>query len=203
MTTDGLPDLLEIASFLVTGLGADLAGAVERYRFLLTLDAKFGSEFVMLPGGTASSQAYTEGRFCYVYGNFLATIVLAQSFAENLLGSHLRIQEGIKPVHGILPRQSGNLSSRPSVREILIKSVEDGLIAGAMKDRIEKLIGLRNPLLHHRDVNDKTHIMRRSMNEDATASDLIEEDAGKTVLPKPHLPSWSSVFPERPTFLQK
>jgi hypothetical protein len=172
-----LPDLIDIASYLTADFGDNLAGAVARYRFLMELDANFGSDWIMLPGGTASFQAYTESRTSFVFGNFLATIVLAQGLVENLLGSHLYIQEGIKPIHGLPQRQSGDLSARPSVREILSKSVEDGLISADLKARIDRLIGLRNPLVHYRNVDDGAHLMRRSMKENIPESELLETDA--------------------------
>jgi hypothetical protein len=172
-----LPDQIDIASYLVNDFGENLAGAVGRYQMLMAFDADFGSDWLMLPGGTASFQSYTEARASYVAGNFLATIVLAQGLVENILGSHLHIQEGIKPIHGIPARTSGGLSPRPSVREILNKSVEDGLIAIDLKGRIERLIELRNPLVHYRNVNDTSHLTRRSMSDNASEADLLEEDA--------------------------
>jgi hypothetical protein len=175
--TDALPDHIVIASYLLGDFADGLAGAVERYRFLMCLDADFGADFVMLPGGTASGQAYVEARASYVSSNFLATIVLSQGFLENLLGAHLVIQEGIQPIHGFPTRQSGPLADRPSIREILGKAAEDGLILNSMVPRIEKLIGLRNPLIHHRSASDKSSLFRRAMAEDVAEATLLEADA--------------------------
>jgi hypothetical protein len=172
-----LPDPIDVASYLLSDLADKMPGAVERYRFLLMLDADFGTDFLMLPGGTTSSQAYAEARSCYVMANYLATVILAQGFLENLLGSHLVLQEGIRPIHGKPDRQSGSLAGRPTIREVLAKSVEDGLISNSMVPRVERLIELRNPLIHHRDANDQSRLMRRSMSDGMPESDLLEEDA--------------------------
>lgn len=174
---DVLPEPIDVASYLVSDFADKLPRAVESYRFLMSLDSNFGGHFVMLPAGTASGQSYIEARASYVVSNFLATVVLAQGFLENLLGGHLILQESIQPIHGTLPRESGQLHERPRFKMILEKAVEDGLISSSMIPRIEKLIDMRNPLIHHRAVSDPSHLMRRAMAENISESDLLEEDA--------------------------
>ena len=69
---------------ILDGEGATVEYRVERYRF-------FWEEFgppadMLLIGGVPSMFAIDELKRSYVYGNFMATVLLAQAFIEQSLG---------------------------------------------------------------------------------------------------------------------
>ena len=158
-------------------LVGDLPYRLARYRFIAALDEDFGGSGVMIPGGEAAYRAYIEARASFVSGNFLATIMVCQGLIENLLGGHLVLDDVGRAVRGQAARKAKPLGKRPTLKELLVHAQEAGVITSDDVGDVERLVGLRNPLTHFRDINDSQNLTRRAMESGVHPEQLMYEDA--------------------------
>lgn len=149
---------------LLADLHDDLRGKVARFRYLSDLGMQLGSYGTMLYGGHVTYNAWTEARSSFVHGNSLATILLCQSLAENLLAAFLHLGPSE------LPR-------RVTFDETLRRAKDAGLLTDDDVRDLKKLAGIRNPLTHFRDVEDEQNLVRRSMTTGELADDILKNDA--------------------------
>jgi hypothetical protein len=140
-------------------------GRVARLRYLTDLGADLGAHGTMLFGGQTTYHAWAEARSSFIHGNYVATIVLCQSLAENLLAAFL---------HG---GPVDDLPPRIHFDETLRRCRASGLLIDQDLNDLKKLTSLRNPLTHFRDLGDKHNLDRRSMITGAYAADLLRTDA--------------------------
>lgn len=143
----------------------------------MALDADFGGSGVMLPGGPTTHLAYIEARSSFVAGNFLATILLSQGLIENLLGGHLSLDNVSREVRNLAPRESKPLGSRPKIRPLLEHALEAGIVDSRDIENVNRLMNLRNPLVHFRNVDDPTNLTRRAMMEGVPHEQIMYDDA--------------------------
>lgn len=118
----------------------------------------------MLFGGTASYTVFSEARSSFINGNYAATVILCQALVENLLA-------------GVLRMDGTDLPKRITFAETLRRCEEKGYITSNEKGDLDRLTHLRNPLTHHRDFSDPSHIDRRAMNEREHYQSILEKDA--------------------------
>lgn len=177
MMLEELPSEGHAAQAYLTGVIEDLSFRIARLRMLWALDADFGGAECMLPGGEVAYRAYTEARDAFVSGNFLSTVLLSQSLIEHLLGGHLVIDEISRQVHGRSARATKPLNQRPMLKDLLGHSKEAGVLNERDVENIEKLMELRNPLTHYRDVNDPQNLTRRAMASSVHPEQIIFDDA--------------------------
>jgi hypothetical protein len=135
----------------------------------------------MLPGGQASWVAYVEARSSFVAGNFAATILLSQSLIENLLGGHLIIDDVGREVRQGGPRVGKPPRKRPHLRELIDHAIEAGVIALDDVDGIQRIMDMRNPLVHFRNINDSQNLTRRAMETGIHPDDLLFDDARSAI----------------------
>lgn len=172
-----LPSDAEAAQIVLGDVTEDLPERIFRFKILLALDADFGGSGAMLPGGEASYRAYVEARSSFVAGNFLSTIMLAQGMIENLLGGHLVIDDVSREVRGRSPRRAKPFGARPTLKQLIDHAIEAGVLVDRDAANIERLIGMRNPLVHFRDINDPENLTRRAMESGKHPEHLMFEDA--------------------------
>jgi len=172
-----LPSESEAAQILLGSIAEDLPFRVHRFQTLIALDADFGGSGVCLPGGEAAYLAYTEARSSFVDGNFVATILLAQSLIENLLGGHLVIDDVSREVRQRPARTSKRLGGRPKLNDLIAHAVEAEVLSERDVLNIKRLMDLRNPLIHFRDVGDPQNITRRAMSAGKHSNQIMYEDA--------------------------
>ncbi|HLP50969.1 MAG TPA: hypothetical protein VK154_08795 [Chitinophagales bacterium] len=102
---------------------------------------------------------------CFINCQFIATIVLAQSFIER------RFQEYF----------SMRLNQDERAKQTLYKLLEgfrnDGFIDEFLIDKIDTLRLKRNPFVHHRDINDKNAFRNRANAAKVNVNELLEQDA--------------------------
>jgi hypothetical protein len=158
-------------------VAGDLPDRVFRLKTLIALDADFGGSGIMLPGGEASYRAYIEARSSFVAGNFVATILLAQGLIENLLGGHLVLDDVSREVRRRSPRVTKPFGVRPTLKQLINHALEAGVLVERDVEDIERLIGMRNPLTHFRDINDPQNLTRRAMENDKHPERIMFEDA--------------------------
>jgi hypothetical protein len=166
------PDLLsEISDFdLVRHLLADLhdglSGKIARLRQVVDLCDALGSTGTVLFGGEVTDAAWREARWSFIHGNFAATVLLCQGLAEHLLGSFL---------HGAL--LIDDFPKRVSFAETLGRCQECNVISERDAIDLRRLMDLRNPLSHFRDLNDPASLSGRVLATMAPAEEHLRRDA--------------------------
>ena len=136
---------------------------VERYKFLWE---EFGppSDMLLL-GGIPSMFALEELKRSYAYGNFMATVLLAQVFIEQSLGG------------------SYSLAGKGSIAEkgfacLVDASLKDGNITPELAETLHRLRKMRNPYTHHiGGIGKRSYMGRLFETEFVAPEDLIVEDA--------------------------
>ena len=173
MPTEGHEgDLLsEISDFdlvrhLLADLHDDLSGKIARSRQLVDLSDALGLFGTMLFGGEITDAAWREARWSFIHGNFAATVLICQALAEHLLGSY---------VYAALPMS--DFPKRASFAETLRRCQERNVISDKDAADLRRLMDLRNPLSHFRDVNDPGSIFRRVLSTMEPAQEHLRRDA--------------------------
>lgn len=150
---------------LIADLHDDLDGKVSRFRQLADLSMVLGAAGNMIPG-EVSHVSWLEARSSFVHGNFIATVVLCQGLAEHVLASHLSMRLGGEP-----------LPVRLQFKDTLKRSVDDGVITENFASDLRKLMSLRNPLSHFRDINDPSNLSRRAIDTAVQPQEHLLNDA--------------------------
>lgn len=150
---------------LIVDLHDDVAGKIARFRQLADLTLEHGTERAMIPGGTAFS-AWLEARSSFVHGNFVATVMLCQGMAEHMLASRLAMGMDAKP-----------LPKKVRFEQTLKRCQDEGVISERDAEDLERLMSLRNPLSHYRDVNDESNLERRAIHTQKQAREHLVSDA--------------------------
>lgn len=165
---DLLSDLsdLDFARHLLAEMHDDLHGKVSRFRMLTDFNRGLGPNGTMIPGGHAAYHAWIEARSSFVHGNFIATILLCQGLAEQLLAAHLHADLLIDDIPDRIP-----------FRETLRRCREQDVISSQDAVDLQKLMELRNPLSHFRHVHDASNLDRRSIDAGQHVTDLMRHDA--------------------------
>lgn len=174
---EDLPPDRDIAQSLLDELASDLPYRINRHRMLLAFDADLGGSGVMLPGGEATYRAYLEARAAFVAGNFLTTVVLSQGLIENLLGGHLILDDVFREIHAHAGRASKPLGERPRLEHLLAHASEAGVLTAKDLENINRLVSLRNPLLHFRGIDDPANLTRRAMDSGVCSEEIMFNDA--------------------------
>jgi hypothetical protein len=172
LSDDRQPDLLsEITDFdLIRHLLADLhdgiEGKIARFRQLADLSGALGSSGTMLFGGETTDAAWREAQWSFIHGNFTAAVMLCQGLAEHLLASFLNA--------GLL---IDDLPKRISFAETLRRCVERNVVTELDAADLRRLMNLRNPLSHFRDLNDEGNLSRRVLSTTIGAQEHLRRDA--------------------------
>jgi hypothetical protein len=171
-TTDDQADLLselsdlDLVRHLLADLHDGLDGKIARFRQLADLTGVLGASGTMLFGGEITDAAWREAQWSFIHGNFAATVMLCQGLAEHLLASFLN--------SGLLIE---NLPKRISFAETLRRCLERKVISERDATDFKKLMDLRNPLSHFRDVNDEGSLSRRVLSTLIHAQEHLRGDA--------------------------
>lgn len=157
---------VDIFHHLLADLHNDLAGKVARFRQLADLSMKLGSYGSMIPGGETAHSAWVEARSSFVHGNFVATVMLCQGMAEQMLAAHLAMGLSSQP-----------LAEKIKFPETLRRCLADGVISESDAEDLRRLMRLRNPLSHYRDINDESSLSRRTLDTLTPAQEHLLNDA--------------------------
>lgn len=121
-------------------------------------------EVLLHHGGLKSHYLFEEARYCFVYGQYIASIMLCLSYIENLLAS-------------VFYASGRNDPQRTSLVNLLKEAKEKGLVSEAEFTVFNKIREIRNPLTHFRKPMDKETIEHRAVKTDKHPYKLLEEDA--------------------------
>lgn len=156
---------LQAAQWLLAELHDDLPGRVARFQQINDLCANLGIRGTMIPGEVAYS-AWIEARTSFINGNFVATVMLCQGLAEQMLATHLT-----------LSLKASALPKKISFHDTLDRCVNQAVISPSLAGQLKKLMGLRNPLSHYRSVDDPESLSRRALESRAPAHVTLLGDA--------------------------
>ena len=116
-----------------------------------------------------SLQLLEEAKYCYVYGQYVATAMLAAAFIERLIAAEFYA--------------SGRDDlERASIARLLDEAKAAGWLTGHEFSRLDRVRTLRNPLAHFRRPLADDTLLRRSIGEDREPHLILEADAREILL---------------------
>jgi hypothetical protein len=153
-----VPDAHTLRAELAEGEAATLDYRVERGIFLW---AEFGPPAdAFLISGIASMFALDELKRSFIYGNFMATVMLCQAFAEHSLGAMYSL--------------SGNDAiAKKGFKALIEQALKDGHIPATLAATLHALRTMRNPYSH----SNYQSYLNRLCAARAAPEDLVVEDA--------------------------
>jgi hypothetical protein len=132
----------------------------ERIRWLSTIIPRGGGYMMPLE----SMRVFQEAKDCFIYGQFVATLVLSASFMEHWLGSILCAAGN--------PKGAGQ-----GLKAIVVHCRELNVIPVALCDKIDALRLSRNPFVHLKSFDHPHNLGQRMLARRMHAESILESDA--------------------------
>jgi hypothetical protein len=125
--------------------------------------------------GPISKYVFEEARYCYVYGQFLASIMLGLAFVEMSLA-------------GAFYGAGRNDLQRAGISELSREALRYGWLTQADHDILERVRRLRNPVTHFRPPADAERVEVRAFRQQCSHDyEVIESDAREVMQAVFHL----------------
>ena len=121
-------------------------------------------KFRVFPGGFLAKSHFDEMRYCYIYGQFLATTILGVAFLEITLAA-LFFQAG----HNDL--------ERASITDLFKEAHKHHLITDREYEHLNGIRKTRNAYAHFRKHGHKESVERRAIEDERAFYGIVEEDA--------------------------
>lgn len=121
-------------------------------------------EFLIFHGGSIAKYLFEETRYCFIYAQFLATIILGFSFIEHTLTA-------------LFFASGRNDLERANISKILSEANKIGWLSDKEYQQLLKAKKIRNPVTHFRKPLDRKTIDFRAVIENKHQYEIIEEDA--------------------------
>lgn len=136
---------------------------LERYKFLWE---EFGPPAdMLLIGGIPSMFAIEEIKRSFIYSNFMATILLAQTFVEHSLGGSYRLS-GRDPI------------VEQGFKKLIERALADGHISAELAAKLHELRNMRNPYVHpNAGLTSRSYMGRLAEKKVYDPETLLEQDA--------------------------
>jgi hypothetical protein len=115
---------------------SDCEGRTERLVWLMDI-SRTERDYLAFGGGWVTKSFYEEARYCYIYGQFTATIVIGLSCIEHLLAS-------------ILFATGKDRAAKAGLKVLVEMAVETSIISSETGDNVNEIREKRNPLVHFR-----------------------------------------------------
>ena len=122
------------------------------------------AEYWVFSGGLMSKFLFEEARYCFVYGQFLATTVLGLSYIEHTLA-------------GLFYAAGRNDLERASISVLSREALESGWINRKEFDNLQHARRIRNPVTHFRRPGHDHTVEYRAFLHDENPYTIIETDA--------------------------
>ena len=135
---------------------------LDRLRWIARIAPR--SDIWTFPGSDLSLYLFEEARYCFVYGQFLATVVLGMAYIERTLAAWFYAA-------------GRDDLERASFIRLLSEARDQGWLRDQEYADLERIRQLRNPLAHFRAWGRPETIQRRALEAGASAYELIERDA--------------------------
>jgi hypothetical protein len=121
-------------------------------------------EYLVFPGGLVAKQLFQEARYCFTYGQFLATIVLGLAYIEHTLA-------------GLLYAAGRSDLERAGASKLLMEATELGWLSVDEVENLDRARGLRNAVTHFRAFGRDDSVEVRAVFRNQDPYIIIEEDA--------------------------
>ncbi len=135
---------------------------IERLKWLESLTPI--TSWQVFPGGWMARALFEEARYCFAYGQFVASIALAFAYIERTLA-------------GMLYAAGDDTARRANISQLVDSAVAKGWLTDEERDEIDVARGARNPMLHYRELVAEDSVENRVLNGQQAPYDLIESDA--------------------------
>lgn len=146
----------------------DAASRVERVERLVCL-SQYHPPIGLIFDRPETSMVLEEARASFVYGNNVATLILALAYVEHALADSLPSLP--EPLPGKKKARS------PMIMEAIDLARAADLFPADLLDRAEALCALRNPFVHRRDEDDPDTLGHRIWTIKAHFRTILEQDA--------------------------
>lgn len=120
--------------------------------------------FVIPSGGQILHYLFEETKYCFVYGQFLSTIIIGASCIEHVLAA-------------LFYMTGRNDLERASIYDLLNEALNSKIITQSEYDKIEKARQIRNSIIHFRKLLDNNTIERYSVIQEEHPYIIIEENS--------------------------
>ena len=138
------------------------AARVERLRWLAGELPK--AEHLRFPGGLMAKSLFEETRYCFVYGQYLAVVVLGMAFVERTLAAEFYAA-------------GRNDLERASISKLLQEARSADWLSEAEYEAFDRARRIRNPVTHFRRPGHCENVERRMVDEDEYPYTVLEQDA--------------------------
>lgn len=128
------------------------------------IDEYSNIDMALFHGGLKSYYLFEEARYCFVYGQYIASTLLSLSYIENILAS-------------VFYTAGRNDLQRAHVVDLLNEAKKEGVICESEFTVLNKIREIRNSMTHFRKPCDKETTEYRAIEEDRHPYELLEEDA--------------------------
>lgn len=132
----------------------------ERIRWLSTVIPKDSGYMMPLE----SMRVFQEAKDCFVYGQFVATLVLAASFMEHWLG-------------GIITAAGQSKVASQGLKAIAAHCRESNVIPATLCDKVDALRLSRNPFVHLKPFDHPHNLGQRMLARRMHPDSILEADA--------------------------
>lgn len=122
------------------------------------------AEYWVFPAGLMSKYLFEEARYCFVYGQFLATIVLGLAYIEQTLAA-------------LFYATGRNDLERANISTLLREAINYGWVNQTEFDNLERAREIRNPVTHFRRPLHDSTVEYRAVTQNELPYTVIEEDA--------------------------
>lgn len=121
-------------------------------------------EYVGFLGGDIAHYLFEEARYCFTYGQFLATVILGLAFIEQSLASNFYMA-------------GRNDLKRAPVSILFTEAFNEGWITQMEFDYLEHARKVRNPITHFREYEKNDRKEMRSLDQHDYPYSILEADA--------------------------
>jgi len=139
-----------------------------------------GNSYWTFHGGRITKYLFEEARYCFVYGQYLATIILGLSFIEHTLAA-------------LFYASGRNELEKASISKLINEAQEVKWISKEEFANLNHAREIRNPIVHFRSPGGKETLEYRSVIENAHPYSLLENDASNVMKTVFHLLGKTSV----------
>ena len=122
------------------------------------------ADYWKFPGGLLAKYLFEEARYCFVYGQFLAAIVLGIAYIERTLAA-------------LFYATGRNDLERASLTRLLKEALNHDWIDQREYANLQRARQIRNPITHYRKPGDNETIEYRAVTGNELPYSIIEEDA--------------------------
>ncbi len=121
-------------------------------------------DITLFQGGIKSYYLFEEARYCFVYGQYIASTILSLSYIENTLGSFFYAT-------------GRNDLKRARIADLFKEAQKEGLISEREFIVFDKVRKIRNPITHFRKPLDRETFEYKALESDRHPYEVLEEDA--------------------------